>query len=387
MSDPPRILLVTPGDPLSADTFSGISLALTSALERQGMLAGAVDGRPGYISTADKAREFSLHRERWIQRYNAGASVLSAPIRQAMSRTSARRAAARAGGADTLLQLTGWYVPGRPRPGMLRCSYHDGNLARFLERPDLQIDRGARGVRLALAYERELYDSIDLIFCMSDALRDSFIEDFGQPPEKVITVGAGANVAVPEHACERDLSRPRFLFVGKQFERKGGPTVVRAFAHVREAHPGAELVIVGPVGLSLDDPGVTVLGRISRAEPGGAERIERLYADATTFVTPSIYEPLGVAVLEAMAHRLPCIASTGGALPELIAEGETGYLVQAGDHDALAERMLALADDPELTRRLGEAGYRRFKERFTWDAVAGKMLAAIEGARAASTRT
>ncbi len=74
-------------------------------------------------------------------------------------------------GADALLQMTGYFDPGRPRPGLLRCSYHDGNLAGFLRRPDLKIAPDSRFARTALAYERSLYDAIDLIFCMSEQLR------------------------------------------------------------------------------------------------------------------------------------------------------------------------------------------------------------------------
>jgi glycosyltransferase involved in cell wall biosynthesis len=90
-------------------------------------------------------------------------------------------------------------------------------------------------------------------------------------------------------------------------------------------------------------------------------------------------------VLEAMAAGLPCIGSTGGALPELIDEGATGYLVPPGDEDALLERMRELARNPDLCRSLGEAGAARYRERFTWDAVADRMLAAISSRRAPHT--
>ena len=384
MNAAPRILAVTPGPPFAPETFSGSSAALLHALERNGALAGAVDGRAGLISLAERAASFHPDMERWKQRANAGASFLSPLARAAMSRLSASRVAAAADGADALLQMTGYFDPGRPRPGLVRCSYHDGNLAGFLRRPDLKIAADSRFARTALAYERGLYDAIDLIFCMSEQLRESFLADFGQAPEKVVTVGAGANVA-PAAPSSRKLSPARFLFVGKQWERKGGPTVLAAFARLRAERPDVELVIAGPTDLSVDSPGVELLGRVSREGPDGHGRMEAVYAGATAFVMPSLYEPLGVAVIEAMAAGLPCIASTGGALPELIQEGETGFLVQPGDEDALLDRMRRLADDPELCRRLGDAGAARYRERFTWDAVAERMLEAISSRRALRT--
>jgi glycosyltransferase involved in cell wall biosynthesis len=301
-----------------------------------------------------------------------------------MSRVSAARARGALDGADTLLQMTGYFDPGRPRQDVLRCSYHDGNLAGFLRRPDLRIAPDSRFARWSLGYERRLYDRVDLIFCMSEQLRRSFLDDFGQAPEKVVTVGAGANVAVAEPPA-REWSPPRFLFVGKQWERKGGPVVLRAFARLQDEIPDARLTIVGPTELSVDVPGVEVVGRVTADGGSGPGRMAALYADATTFVMPSLYEPLGVAVLEAMAAGLPCIGSTGGALPELIDEGVTGYLVPPGDEDALLERMRELARSADLCRSLGEAGAARYRERFTWDSVADRMLAAISSRRAPHT--
>jgi glycosyltransferase involved in cell wall biosynthesis len=380
----PRILAVAPGPPFAPDTFSGSSAALLRALERRGALAGAVDGRPGSIMFAERAASFATDMERWKQRANAGASFLSPLARGAMSRVSAARARGALDGADTLLQMTGYFDPGRPRPDVLRCSYHDGNLAGFLRRPDLRIAPDSRFARWSLGYERRLYDRVDLIFCMSEQLRRSFLDDFGQAPEKVVTVGAGANVAISEPPA-RDWSPPRFLFVGKQWERKGGPVVLRAFARLLDDVPDARLAIVGPTELSVDVAGVEVFGRVTAGAGSGPSRMAGLYARATAFVMPSLYEPLGVAVLEAMAAGLPCIGSTGGALPELIDEGATGYLVPPDDEDALLDRMRELARNPDLCRSLGEAGAARYRERFTWDAVAERMLAAISSRRAPRT--
>jgi glycosyltransferase involved in cell wall biosynthesis len=378
----PKVVALTPGPPRALETFSGTSLAVIEALERRGVLAGAVDARTKPLASIEKAASFSPDVERWKQRYNAGASPLSPFARWAMSRVGERRAAAAAPTADVLLQMTGYYDP-RPSPGVLRCSYHDGNLAGYLRRPDLRLSPEARGVRRALAYERSLYDAVDLIFCMSEGLRRSFVDDFEQAPEKVVTVGAGANVSAPPQPPRRHPSPPRLLFVGKQFERKGGPTVVAAFERLRAEIPDAELWIVGPIGLEIDAPGVTVHGRISREDPDGDRRLAELYSGATAFVMPSIYEPLGIAVIEAMAYRLPCIASTGGALPELVEEGVTGFLIEPGDDEALLAHMRRLAADEALAQRMGEAGFERYESRFTWDAVAGRMIEAVERLRGA----
>jgi starch synthase len=382
MTEAPRIVAVTPGPPRAPETFSGSSLALLTALERRGALAAAVDGRVRLLAMAEKAASFSPNLERWKQRYNAGASPLSLPARRAMNRISARRAAAAAPDADVVLQLTGYVDPGRPWPEALRCSYHDGNLAGYLRRSDLQIDADSPRIARALAYERALYDSIDVIFCMSEDLRQSFLDDFAQSPDKVVTVGVGTNVPAPARPPERELTPPRLLFVGKQFERKGGPNVLAAFERLRAEHPDAELWIVGPTRLDLNIPGVTVHGRISMEDPDGERRLAGLYERANAFVMPTFFDALGIAIIEAMAYRLPCIGSTWGAIPELVEEGVTGFLVEPGDEDALLDRMRRLADDPQLSRRMGGAGFERYARRFTWDAAADRILTAIAERRA-----
>jgi glycosyltransferase involved in cell wall biosynthesis len=272
------------------------------------------------------------------------------------------------------LQIGAWYdVPGG---GRLRCSYHDGNLGVSLAREELALDARSRGVRRALDRERRLYDRLDLIMPMSDWLRRSFVDDFGQDPAKVVTVGAGANLATIPEEPRRSFERPVYLFVGLQWERKGGPQLLEAFRLVRAERPDAELVVVGPERPAEPVDGVRFLGRIPRGSPDGERRLDEVYREATAFVMPSLYEPFGIVFLEAMAYRLACIGTTRCAMPEIIADGETGFVVPALDPEALAQRMLALADG-EQARRLGEAGHRRFLEHFTWDRVAERMLAAV----------
>ncbi len=273
-----------------------------------------------------------------------------------------------------MLQIGAWYDLGATNG--LRCSYHDGNLAVSLARPKPSLDRSDRGIQRALAAERRLYDGLDLIFTMSDWLRRSFVDDFRQAPEKVITVGAGANLASLPQVPERSFESPRILFVGKRWERKGGPQLLEAFRLMREERPDAELWIAGPEKPPAEAPGVRFIGRVDRGSADGERRLDELYRGATVFAMPSVYEPFGVVFLEAMAYRLPCIGSDRCAMPEIIDDGVTGHVVGAFDTAGLARRLLELAE-PDRARSFGEAGHGRFLERYTWDGVATRMLDAV----------
>ncbi len=375
----PGIVVAAPGPPFDPLTWSGISSHLLAALRRQGALLGAVDGWSRPLNTLEKAASFSPDTALWRQRYLADSSPLSSRIRLAMTEVARRRARRLSPAPDVALQFGGWYDLGvgsgfRPR---LHAYYADGNLALSLARQDNILDPSSRWVRKALADERRLYDRVDVLMTMSEWLARSFVESFGQDPTKVVAVGAGANFDELPEAPERDFSKPRILFVGKEFDRKGGPQLLAAFAELRAERPDAELWIVSEYEADPAPPGVTFFGRIRRDEPGGEEEMRRLYAEATAFALPSVYEPFGIAVLEAMSWSLPCLGSDRCAIPEMVDDGTSGVLVDPEDPASMLAGLRRLIADPARMRAMGAAGRERFERRYTWDAVAARMVETV----------
>jgi len=369
VTEAPRLLVATPGKPLDPGTWSGTSAFLIRALEQAGALAGAVDASSQAVDRVEQLASFSPNRARWRQRYHSRSSVASGLARSLRSVVARRRLD---GEPDVVLHVGAW----SQLPGRFRASYHDGNLAVSLARGEPLLDPSSRSVRRALESDRRFYDEMDLLLPMSDWVRRSFVEDYGQDPDKVVTVGAGANLRELPDVPERTYEQPHFLFVGKQWERKGGPQLLEAFRHLHAERPDAELWIVGPERPPARAPGVRFLGRVSRAGADGERRLGELYGGATAFAMPSVYEPFGIVFLEAMAYGLPCVASDRCAMPEIVADGVSGFTVDAQDVDALGQRLLDLTD-PERARAFGEAGRQRLVERFTWDAVAGRIVEAV----------
>ena len=105
----------------------------------------------------------------------------------------------------------------------------------------------------------------------------------------------------------------------------------------------------------------------------GHDELERLYDEAAVVVLPSYREGLPLAVLEAMAHGRPVVATRVGGIPDLVEDGATGFLVEPGDVDGLRAALLRLLADPELRRRLGNEARRRVR-RCSWEAVAAETL-------------
>ena len=105
---------------------------------------------------------------------------------------------------------------------------------------------------------------------------------------------------------------------------------------------------------------MTIVGRVPEAE------LAAWYRRAQIVVSPSLYEGFGLPAAEANASGAPVIATDAGALPEVIADGETGVIVPAADAQALADAISELLADPARCRALGDAGRARVLERFTW---------------------
>jgi glycosyltransferase involved in cell wall biosynthesis len=230
------------------------------------------------------------------------------------------------------------------------------------------------------ARESRVYHDACAIFTMSERTRRSFIEDFGIPSDRVRTIFAGPNfdpdaIEPPERLPGRP---PTVLFVGRDFARKGGDALLTAFRRVRQEIPNAELIIVGPDQLPSVEPGVSFLGFLDKTTPAGWRALMDTYGRADVFCLPTRFEAFGIAYVEAMCFGLPCIGTSVWAVPEIIADGVTGYVVPPNDIAALAERLLLLLRDPVLAQKMGTAGRDRAAQLFAWPRVADRIVETLE---------
>jgi starch synthase len=228
--------------------------------------------------------------------------------------------------------------------------------------------------------ETALYRGAAVLACFSENVARSLVRDYGVDPGRIAVVGAGANV-FPERAPRRDDGRT-IVFVGKDFDRKGGPVLLAAFARLRRTHPKVRLLVAGTPapGRGAIPPGVFFLGRVSQAE------VAALLSQATIFALPTLREPFGIAFLDAMACGVPCVGTRNEAVPEIVRDGETGILVPPGDAVALALALERLLGDPVLARAMGARGRTRVFAGGLWSHVAGRLERALAGALATPVR-
>ncbi|MFO7546974.1 MAG: glycosyltransferase [Trueperaceae bacterium] len=239
-------------------------------------------------------------------------------------------------------------------------------------------DHGGRGLYPPVwqALEQQIYLHAERVLVRSRHVARSLEEHYAVESARIRCVYAGSNVPMLRPYSERTPAVSKdILFVGMDWERKGGPDLLAAFRRVRDRHPDATLTLVGEAP-EMSEPGVRVLGRL------GSERLDRLYAEAAVFALPTLREPFGIVFVEAMERGLPIVATTVGALPDMVEDGVNGYLVEPGDVDALADRLNRLLDDPEARIRQGAAGRRIVEDRYNWDAVGTAIADEVRSALA-----
>ena len=252
--------------------------------------------------------------------------------------------------------------------------------------------------------ERTAYLGASGIIAVSSAMRDDVLRSYRDvDPDKVTVIHNGIDTEswspTPDTQRVRELGvdpdRPSVIFVGRITRQKGLPLFLRAAAQLP---PDVQLVlcagapdtpeIEAEVRGLVESLAETRSGVVWIAEMLPRPDVVALLSAATVFACPSIYEPLGIVNLEAMACETAVVATATGGIPEVVVPGETGWLVpieQATDGTGtpldpeayvtdLAAALTDAVSDPDRARTFGEAGRRRAQESFSWDAIAARTV-------------
>ncbi|GAA2084481.1 glycogen synthase [Pseudolysinimonas kribbensis] len=322
-----------------------------------------------------------------------------------------------AGDADLVHSHT-WYANSAGRIAQLLHGIPHVVTAHSLEplRP-WKAEQLGGGYRVSSWIERGAFDAADAVIAVSAGMRGDILRSYPEvDPARVRVVHNGVDPQLwhrdedPEaaRALGLDPDRPSVLFVGRITRQKGLPYLLRA---ARSLPPEVQLVLCAgapdtPEILAEVTAGVEAL----QAERTGVVWIDRmlqrrelavLHSAATTFVCPSIYEPLGIVNLEAMACGAPVVGTATGGIPEVVDDGVTGRLVpieQADDGSGtpldpdrfvadLATALTEVVADPASARRMGEAGRRRVESEFSWTTIAERTRAIYDEVLGAGATT
>ncbi|HXF50058.1 MAG TPA: glycosyltransferase family 4 protein [Dehalococcoidia bacterium] len=224
------------------------------------------------------------------------------------------------------------------------------------------------------------------IIVVSKTSARSVIEAFRLDPGRVRVVYNGIDTDTFRPLDGVRAKPGHILYVGNTEDRnKGARYLFEALGMLKDERD-FRLTLVDNFrwNLKLAPEMVRRLGLSSRVDFAGrvsTERLVELYNEAELVVSPSLYEGFGLPAAEAMACGKPIVATTGGAFPEIIEHGVTGWMVPPGDARALADAIRLMLDSPDLRERLGAAGRRAIVERFSWRTAAEQTLAVYDEAR------
>ena len=335
-------------------------------------------------------RDATAHTEHEERLFGANAAV------QVLSTDLAMTAAVAAGEVDVVHSHT-WYANMAGHWARLLLDVPHVVTAHSLEpqRP-WKAEQLGGGYRISSWAERTAFEAADAVVAVSNGMRADILSSYpALDPDRVHVVynGIDTDFYRPDpdtEVLERigvDPTRPYVAFVGRITRQKGGPHLLRAGL---DFDPGLQIVLLAgaadtpELGAETDQ-----LVADLRAERDGVfvvsqmlprEEVRRVLSGALAFLCPSVYEPLGIVNLEAMACETAVVASAVGGIPEVVADGETGTLVPYDPADprgferSLADAVNRLAADPDLAARYGRAGRERAVSEFAWDAIAARTV-------------
>ena len=268
------------------------------------------------------------------------------------------------------------------------------------------------GYRVSSWAEKTAYEAADAVISVSEGMRRDVLDSYpALDPAKVHVVKNGIDPEEfkPDRSTDVvtglgvDPARPSVVFVGRITRQKGLVHLVRAAA---EFDPDTQVVLLAGAPdtpeIAAEFEGAFAALQAQRTAPViwvqemlPRASVRQVLTHATVFACPSVYEPLGIVNLEAMACETPVVASAVGGIPEVVNDGETGLLVaydpaQAGDpafvkafESDFASKVNRLTRDPELAERFGTAGRQRCIDEFSWAKIAHETVAVYETAIAA----
>lgn len=292
---------------------------------------------------------------RWFERRMvAQGDALAASIAQSLETNSA--APTLLMGFGSMSYALGRYAKSMNTPFAIHCQWcHPHQQVRWLEQAYSQIGERQQVVS-AWQCERRLaeIEMADQIWCPSNLVKDSLLQQ-GVDASKLFVVHPGIDLERFQQNGRAPSSRFKLVFVGGVCVQKGVIILLDALRRIR--YTDVEVVLNGAVEPAVLDWLTTVQPELRQKrievviDPGDPVRH---LSDASAFVLPSMHDAFGIVVLEAMAAGLPVITSNQTGAKDLVEEGANGFVVPAGDADALADKIETLYEDGELRRRMGQ---------------------------------
>jgi glycosyltransferase involved in cell wall biosynthesis len=359
------------GDPGSEGVFSGVAKYLFDALAKYNVMAGRINTCEFSIEDVfDGLLDWSK-----IKQYGRPGLNSSWVWRKKTVEKLSKRLAKK---IDSKLDFNVFFQIGTHvkinNPHVRHFCLTDMTIAQAADANQFSIGGLTGGqVKEAMGVQREIFENCEGIFVNSAWTKNSIVDNYGQSEGKVHVVGVGASINPLIQPDSGKHAGHNILFVGRDWNRKGGPILVEAFRFVKERIKDARLVIIGTVP-NIQDRDIEILGPLRKDNPQERKLLEKAFAEAAVFCVPSYFEPFGICFLEAQLCGLVPVTFEGQGRSDAIRDGLTGILVKEKTAHALSIALLELLQNPDKRIQMGKAGQEFVNDNFTWDKIGQKVL-------------
>ncbi|MBL0055032.1 MAG: glycosyltransferase family 4 protein [Chitinophagaceae bacterium] len=242
-------------------------------------------------------------------------------------------------------------------------------------------------IREGIEMDKRAFENAAHCMVASEWTRQSAIRDYGIPVEKISVVPLGANLeAIPENLNWKkpNSGTCRLLFIGVEWERKGGQIAMDTFDHLQKQGIAATLTIIGSVPPGYGEgmerrQGLTIIPFLDKHEPGDARKLDEIYRNSDFLLLPTRAECAGVVFSEASAYGIPSVTTQTGGVSSYVQEGINGFALPltatAADY---AARIRDLLDHPEQIRQLSDGSRKYYEENLNWDSWGKEFKAIVE---------
>ena len=369
-----KFLVSTIGDPESASTYSGVPYQLFKAMDSYSLIVKRINGykiQPvdyltGYYDIKKSLSKKKPYRNALWRYRQRTISKLSNRIDNIISGTE----------FDIFLQIG---CGGLPTSGSIKIAHIEIPISMamsdttyatsygFYDIPEAVIDDASKG-------EKRFIDGCDLIWTNTEWTADG-LRKLGVPDEKLFIFPPCINLTPGRTYRQRELTCPKILFIGKDWERKGGPQLVDALRLLLTSFPDATLDIIGCTP-NIDHPSVKVHGFIDKGSRAGFEKLKQITESCNIFCMPSQWESTGIVYFEAMENSLPVVMVKGQGREDLF-QGICTVLDNPAP-DTIAYGIENLIHNASITHATALKAYQAVTDKYNYEKLLEKLIERID---------
>lgn len=365
----------TIGDPYSAKTYSGVPFELFKEMDKRNLIATRVNGFrltvfdyfDGYIDIKKSFAKRKPYRNAFWRYKLKTIKKLSRRLDKNLSKSE----------FDVFFQIGCGGLPTRDciRIAHVELPLRTAQTDEVFSKSYGFYDISQETIKSAITGERFFYDNCDIIWTNTEWTAKNLI-DCGVNPQKIFIYPPCVSYHGKNPRISRNYDSPRILFIGKDWERKGGPQLVEAFTQLQQEYRDASLDIVGctpPIALQK---GITVHGFLDKKIPEHSDKLDKIFKESNIFCMPSTWESTGIVYMEAMQKGLPVIMTEGQGREILFQN--SAKIIKKTDPEDIRNAVLQIIKNPTETSSLIDNGYFFVENKYNYKILVDKLLEKIE---------